>query len=127
MYQALGGFGVRSSFANSANRYKSTCPTSPAVRQIQESPHPPRGAAPRRSVPWGSEPLQRRPSVEVDPTEGVSQAEVHAWINECYVSSGLTRPLTCLDYQVRSFPLYLNLRLECFSWLELYRSELCTV
>lgn len=64
------------------------------------SPHLPRGAAQGRTMPWGSEPLQRRSSVEVDPAEGVSQAEVHAWINECYVSSGLTRPLSCLDYQV---------------------------
>eukprot|EP00892_Ulva_mutabilis_P011942 jgi/Ulvmu1/911/UM101_0020.1 len=31
--------------------------------------------------------------------DSVSQAEVHAWINKVYIASGLTRALTCLDYQ----------------------------
>lgn len=76
-------------------------------------------SAPRRQMPehawlapqqhagsatlWQDETLLRRSSVEgpAAPLEGVSQAEVHGWINDSYLSSGLMRPLSCLDYQVR--------------------------
>lgn len=63
---------------------------------------------PSAQMPPPAERLPRRPSTDevsmhapAERSDGISQAEVHAWINDTYIMSGLTRALSCQDYQVR--------------------------